>query len=62
MNKEEWGKAIKVALIEKNINQTDLADKLGLSRGYVCAIINGTVSSLGAASSISAELNVPMYD
>lgn len=62
MNKDEWGKAVKIALIEKDMNQVDLADKLGLSRSYVSSIINGSVSSLGAASSISAELEVPMYE
>lgn len=62
MNKDEWGKAVKIALIEKDMNQVDLADKLGLSRSYVSSIINGSTVSLGAASSISAELEVPMYE
>ena len=42
MNKDEWMKAVKIALIEKDMNQVDLADKLGLSRTYVSSIINGS--------------------
>lgn len=42
MTRKEWGTQVKVALIQKDITQTALADKLGVSRQFVNNIINDT--------------------
>lgn len=39
-----WGKEVKKALIDKDINITTLAKKIGYSRGNVSGVINGRVA------------------
>ena len=53
-----WCKKAKCELIIKEISIEELAAKVGFSREYVSAILNGRVVSETAIDRISDELNI----
>lgn len=53
-----WCKNAKIAMIQRDISISDLADKLGLSRPYVTSILNGRVTSPIAVKKISDFLHI----
>ena len=54
-----WCKAAKIAMIQKDIGATELAEKLGMTRPYVTSILNGRVNSPVAVKKISDFLQIP---
>lgn len=54
-----WCKQAKIKLIELDMTIPELAGKVGLSREYTSAIVNGRVYSEPAAKAISDVLNIP---
>lgn len=61
MTHKEWEKEVKKALIDREENQSDMADALGLSRQYVCAVINGTIKAPRAIGLISDYCGLEAY-
>lgn len=54
---------LKVILVKRNITQTELAEKIGLSYGAMNAIVNGkSVPNLTVALKIAGELNLLVED
>lgn len=53
-----FGKIIKIKLIEQNMTQVELANKLGISRQYVCRIISGDRSGRKYIADIKRILNI----
>lgn len=60
MTRQEWGTQVKVALIQKNMKQRDLAEALGLGEMFINRVINGTQGTPTAETvkRISAELGL----
>lgn len=56
-----WCKKVKKRLIDLDMTVPELAEKIGLSRGHVSAVVNGRSYSQNTVKLISDELNVP-YD
>lgn len=54
-----WCKEVKIALIRKDMNITELADELGMSRGHVSAVVNGRAYSQNTVKLISDYFNIP---
>lgn len=52
------GKIIKIKLIEHNMTQVELANKLGISRQYVCRIISGDRSGKKYLKEIKRILSI----
>lgn len=57
-----WCKNVKKKMIDLDMTVPELAEKLGLSRGHVSAVVNGRVFSSNTVRMISDELNVPYED
>ncbi len=57
-----WHRAVKIAMVDKNISFADLEKALGLSRTYLSAVINGRIYSDTAAKRISEFLSIPDGD
>ncbi len=57
-----WGKSVKHALIDRNMQITDLADAVGMTRVHVSQVVNGNVKSKSAVKKISDFLNIPDSD
>ena len=53
-----WCKQVKIRLIELNMTTSDPASKVGLTRIYTSAIVNGRVYSEPAIKKISDVLNI----
>lgn len=62
MNRKDWTKAIKKALIDKGENQIDMANALGLTRQYVCNVINCKMTARSAVIAISDYCGVEPYE
>ncbi len=62
MNKEKWQEDVKIALVKEGITQAELADKLGLSRGYIRALVSGVVYVPGAIRTISEYFGIEPYE
>lgn len=55
-----WSKAVKKAMIDKDMNTTDLAKELGYTRQYTSNIVNGVEYYEEAVSRISYKFSIPM--
>lgn len=55
-----WSKKVKKAMIDQDMNTSDLAMKLGYTSRYTSSIINGGVYYEDAVCRISKELSVPI--
>lgn len=53
-----WCKQAKIRLIELDMTVAELATKVGLTREYTSAIVNGRVFSEPAIKAISDVLNI----
>lgn len=53
-----WCKQAKIRLIELDMTVAELASKVGLTREYTSAIVNGRASSEPAIKAISDVLNI----
>ena len=53
-----WCKQAKHALIDKDMTVAELAEKVGLTREYTSAIVNGRSYSEAAVKAISDVLNI----
>ena len=53
-----WSKRIKIAMLEKDMSQAELAERVGRTRAYVANIINGRIVSPPTMRLISDVLNV----
>lgn len=57
-----WCKAAKIAMIEKDLEVTEVAKDLGMNRSYVSTILNGRVYSPPAVKKISDYLGIADSD
>lgn len=53
-----WCKEVKCELIKRDMTIAELAEKIGLSREYTSAVVNGRNYSEPAVKAISDELNI----
>lgn len=53
-----WCKAVKIAMIERDITNQELAERIGKDKRYVSAVVNGRVVSEPVIKLISDELNI----
>nr|DAI55813.1 MAG TPA: Helix-turn-helix XRE-family like protein [Caudoviricetes sp.] len=53
-----WCKQAKIRLIQLDMTVAELADKVGLTREYTSAIVNGRAYSEQAVKAISDVLNI----
>jgi len=53
-----WCKKAKIRLIQLDMTVAELADKVGLTREYTSAIVNGRAYSEQAVKAISDVLNI----
>lgn len=51
---------VKVLLVENNLNQTELAEKAGLSRITITSLMTGKNGSAESLNKIAKALNVPV--
>lgn len=51
---------VKVLLVENNLNQTELAEKAGLSRITITSLMTGKNGSAKSLNKIAKALNVPV--
>ncbi len=54
-----WSKRAKIAMIELDMTVSELADKIGRTREYTSAVVNGRVYAESAVKAISDVLNIP---
>jgi hypothetical protein len=54
-----WCKQVKIAMIELDLTVGELAKKIGKSREYTSAVINGRVYAEPMVKAISDVLNIP---
>ncbi len=54
-----WCKQAKIAMIESDLTVEELAKKIGRSREYTSAVINGRAYSEPVVKVISDVLNIP---
>lgn len=54
-----WCKQAKCELIRRDMSMTELAEKIGRTREYTSAIVNGRIYSEPAVKAISDVLNIP---
>lgn len=40
MNRKRWGIEVKIALLQKGLHQSDLADMFGVSRQHMTDVVN----------------------
>ena len=52
-----WCKKAKIAMIQKDIGVSDMAEKLGNNRSYISSVLNGRVVSPPIRKRISDYLN-----
>lgn len=57
-----WSKEIKKAMIDKDLDVKDIAEKVGCSRQFVSAVINGREKSAHIEIKISKLLEVQLED
>ncbi len=57
-----WSKQIKKAMIDADLDTSDIANKFNWTRQYVSSIINGREYHCEAVRSISTYFNIPMPD
>jgi len=57
-----WCKQAKIRLIECDMSISELASKIGLSREYVSAVVNGRIYSEPTIKAISDMLNIAEKD
>jgi len=60
-----YRKAVKVALAENNMNQSQLADKIGVSRAYVSKMLNNQElksPSIDFFCSVAMALNIKLSE
>lgn len=53
-----WCKEIKKSMIDDDLNVTELAERVGLSRNYVSGVVNGRVYAPEIAKIISKDRNI----
>ena len=53
-----WGRAVRHAMVDLDMNMTDLAKALGVSRAHVSSVVNGRVISPGLIDRINDYLNL----
>lgn len=53
-----WCKEVKKSMIDDDLNVTELAARVGLSRNYVSGVVNGRVYAPEIAKIISKDLNI----
>ncbi len=53
-----WCKQAKCELIKRDMSVTELAEKIGKSREYTSAVVNGRIYSEPAVKAISDVLNI----
>lgn len=53
-----WCKAVKKSMIDDDLNVTELAKRVGLSRTYVSGVVNGRVYAPEIAKLISEDRNI----
>ncbi len=53
-----WCKDVQKELIEKDMDNQDLADHCGVTRSFICAVVNGRATSDTVVVKISKLLNV----
>lgn len=58
----DWYKAVKTEQLKRDWSNQDLADAVGLTRNYVCAVVRGRIVSPGTAEKISRVLGIPAPD
>ncbi|MCD8379095.1 MAG: helix-turn-helix domain-containing protein [Lachnospiraceae bacterium] len=54
-----WCKKAKIVMIENDISVKELAKRIGMSREYTSAVLNGRSYSESAVKAISDTLNIP---
>ncbi len=54
-----WCKQAKKAMIDLDMTVKELAEKVGLSREYTSAVVNGRIYAEPAVKAISDVLNIP---
>ena len=54
-----WCKQVKIAMIELDLTVGEVAKKIGKSREYTSAVINGRVYAEPMVKAISDVLNIP---
>ena len=54
----DWGKEVRIKLIEKDMTVSDLAENVGLSRTHVSAVICGRLESVNAKEKICQYLGL----
>lgn len=54
----EWKKAVKHALVDRDLNMTEFSILLGLSRGHVCSVVSGSLRTPSTQQAISDYLNL----
>ena len=52
-----WCKEVKKSMIDDDLNVTELAERVGLSRNYVSGVVNGRVYAPEIAKIISKDRN-----
>lgn len=62
MDRNEWRKEIKKALIDRGEQQKDMAEALGLNYGTMRQVLTGAGTSRPMENAISEYLKVPMYE
>ena len=55
-----WCKKAKIAMIQKDIGVSDMAERLGNNRSYISSVLNGRVVSPPIRKRISDYLNILM--
>ena len=53
-----WCKEVKKSMIDDDLNVTELAERVGLSRNYVSGVVNGRVYAPEIAKIISKDRNI----
>lgn len=53
-----WCKEVKKSMIDDDLNVTELAERVGLSRNYVSGVVNGRVYAPEIAKIISKYCNI----
>ena len=53
-----WCKEVKKSMIDDDLNVTELAERVGLSRNYVSGVVNGRVYAPEIAKIISKYRNI----
>ena len=57
-NLSEWAKSVKIELIRRGWDLGDLAEAVGMSRGYISAIVNERARAEPVSRAISEVLGI----